>query len=102
MCVIVRDLQFEAFVNDVFNGVTTRDFRSDCAGERCAGRDGRGGGLEKRECRACAGSNTKHDNTLVSKGQGHLLIEYSNTETELETGAFEWAIGIAELDCRRF
>jgi hypothetical protein len=50
----------------------------------------------------CAGSNTNHNNILVSKGQGHLLIEYSNTEAELETSAFEWAIGIAELDCRRF
>jgi hypothetical protein len=92
MCVIVRDLQFEAFVNDVSNGVTTRDFRLDCAGERCAGRGGRGGGLEKREWGVCAGSNTSYDNILVSKGQGHLLIEYSNTEAELETGAFERAM----------
>jgi hypothetical protein len=89
MCVIVRALQFEAFVNDACNGDATRDFRLDRAEERCAGRDGQGGGLEKREWRACAGSNTSYDNTLVSKAQDYLLIEYSNTEAKLETGAFE-------------
>ena len=69
MCLIVRDLQFEAFVNDGFNGVTTRDFRLDCAGERCAGDEGTRTGLERKESGVYVGPNIRHDNMLVPRRQ---------------------------------
>ena len=69
MCVISCDLQFEAFVSDVCNGVATRDFWFDRAGERCAGDEGTRTGLERSESGMYVELNIRYGNRLVPRRQ---------------------------------